>query len=708
MSGKIQLAMCFAIVAITLASVGYAQQPKQSPPDPPDVIRVKTELIQAEVMVLDRQGRFVEGIPADQFQIQFSGERRTPSFFEEVIAGSSRERAQIAAVRSTIDDSPVLPATDHGRLIFFFLDDFHLGPESIARARTALLKFVDGEMEAGDQVAIVSATGQIGFLQQLSDHPVVLRAAIERLNSRPNGDGYPGKTQISAYAASQVLDYNDGELYAYLLESVKVEQQMGPGNRHGDHILSASMSAIPHLKNRLQIANADGRRTTASTLEAFDGLITSSAGLPGRKLVFFLSDGFVLNERGTGALEKLDRITRKANAAGVIVYTMDGRGTTMNLGSAVDASTNAYVEAQGRRAGFSSGELAATREPLNQLAKRTGGRAFFDSNSIGDAIRQSVNETSKYYLIAWRPQSDLELTGKGLARISISNHPELTVRWRNNYVPPEPKPTAADNKVTAAETLEATVKASHPNRLLPLWISAGHVHASNRELLKVSMQIERQFLDLHRPEQQDKTELDVIGVVIDDRGEASTFKQIVTVKAKPSSEEQAVTWHQELALTPGIYQIRVAVRERSTGLLGSARQWIEVPETSARFALSSLFLGERKAAPAQPAGPAPITLDVDRHFARSSILRYQTYVYNPALAGGQSDVRIQATVLSNRRQMMTVAPATVPATGDPKQLAYWSEIPLQSLKPGQYVLSVAATDRLTNTTVTQQIKFSIE
>jgi hypothetical protein len=186
----------------------------------------------------------------------------------------------------------------------------------------------------------------------------------------------------------------------------------------------------------------------------------------------------------------------------------------------------------------------------------------------------------------------------------------------------------------------------------------------------------------------------------------------VTVKAKQSSEEQAVTWHQQLAIKPGIYQIRVAVRERSSGLMGSARQWIEIPETASRIALSSLFLGERRQseefAQAKHSGPTPITVDVDRRFARSSILRFQTYVYNASVAGGQADVWIQASVLSNRRQVLSAAPARVPNTGDAKQLAYWSEIPLKSLPPGQYVLLLSATDRVAKTSTTQQIKFSVE
>ena len=712
---KSELATCLAIIVIAVASAAYAQQTAPAAPqDPAEIIRIKTELVQAEVMVLDRQGRFVEGLSSDQFQVMFNGERRPLSFFEEVVTGSSRERAQIASARGhkELPDRQT-PALERGRTIFFFLDDIHLSPASVARARKALQKFVDDDMDPNDQVAIVSTSGQIGFLQQLTDHPAVLRAAIARLTSKPSGDVYTGKTQISAYLASQVFDHGNRELFAALLESTKVEQQMGPGSRHGDHGLAASYTAVPHLRNRLRQINDEGRMTTEMTLAALESLIDSSSELPGRKTVFFLSDGFTVNERKAGALKLLQRITRKAAASRVIVYTMDARGTTFNLGSSVDASSNDYWDASSRRAGLARGEIIATREPLNLIAKETGGRAIFDSNSIDDAIRQSVSETSKYYLVAWRPQSAFELGVKSQARILISNRPDLTVRWRSNYSAPDATETAGNSKtVSANDDLRATVEAAHPKKLLPLSLLAGYVSSANGEMIKISMQVERQLLDLNRLEQSDKTEVDVVGVVIDDRGVASSFKQLVTVKAKLPVAEPLVTWHQQLAIEPGIYQIRIAVRERSSGLMGSARQWIEIPESASRLALSSLFLGERKQSeeskPTESAEPTPITIDVDRRFARSSILRFQTYVYRAEVADGQADVWIQASVLSNRRQLLSAAPAKVPNNGDTRQLAYWSEIPLQSLAPGQYVLLLSATDRLAKTTTTQQIRFSVE
>ncbi|HEY0386042.1 MAG TPA: VWA domain-containing protein, partial [Pyrinomonadaceae bacterium] len=435
--------LCLLCLLVCLAPGARAQEQQQrqrAPEQTDDVVRITTELVQTDVMVFDKQGRFVDGLRPEDFELQINGKPQAVSFFERIAAGSQSEAAQLAAARSgagyvatsSPDEAVDIEAQERGRLIIFFVDDLHLSGASLILAREALQRFVDKQMNANDQVAIVSTSGQIGFLQQLTDNPTVLRAAIKRLNYKQNPEAYTGNTQISEYMASQVLDNGNRELYAYLLESIKIEQQMGPGNRQGDHRLAASYSAAPYLRNRLRQINSQGRMVTADTLSALRSLMLSSATLPGRKLVFFLSDGFLINERKSGALEVLHKVTEDAARAGAVVYTMDLRGAFLGLGSGVDASTNDYIDLTARRVGVASGEINATREPLKLIADATGGRAIFNSNSIDDGILQAIRETSSYYLLAWRPDSAEQRDTRARLKVVLKEHPELRVRLRTN------------------------------------------------------------------------------------------------------------------------------------------------------------------------------------------------------------------------------------------------------------------------------------
>jgi VWFA-related protein len=713
-----------ALFAFVAGSAIHAQQAAT----PDDVIRIKTELVQTEVMVFDKQGHFVTGLRPDQFQLTLNGGRQQVSFFEQIASGSLAEASQLAAARTPAgkpnDKKRIEPArmADNGRVIFFFVDDLHLGTASLNRARKLLQGFVDNQMNPNDQVAVVSTSGQVGFLQQLTDNPTVLKAAVSRLHYKQNLEANTGKTQISDYMASQILDNGNRELYAYLLESIKLEQQMGPGSRHGDHQLAASYSAAPYLRNRLRQINAQSRLTTTDTLAVLESLMASSAGLPGRKLVFFLSDGFVVNERKSGALESLHRLTNAATRVGAVVYTMDLRGVFSNLGSGMDASSNGYADASARRAGVAIGEMTATQEPLKLIADETGGRAIVNTNAFSDAILAAIRETADYYLLAWRPDSTEARDAKFHIEVTVKDRPDLRVRLRNSFYNPAPASTTVVRVVERKESkngsaekerpgeapLMETLGALYPDKQVPVALSVGYLKTGDAELtMKLSMQLDSRGLDFDPDSKAEKSEVDVMGVALDDEGQFGSFKQIVSVPAESITKGVPVMWHQQLRLKPGLYQVRVAVRERRSGRTGSAMQWIELPDTgTTRFGLSSLFLGERKEDVSQ--GPQQISVDVDHRFARSSALRFQTYVYNPARGAGGPEVSIQTRVFQNRREVMSVNNGKVPVTTEASRLPYWSEIGLAGLTPGRYVLQVTATDQLGNQSAAQRVNFLVE
>jgi hypothetical protein len=144
-------------------------------------------------------------------------------------------------------------------------------------------------------------------------------------------------------------------------------------------------------------------------------------------------------------------------------------------------------------------------------------------------------------------------------------------------------------------------------------------------------------------------------------------------------------------------------------------EWIEIPTLAAAgFSMSSLFLGERPAAAVasgnSESGPQPVRVDVDHRFARTSVLRFQTYVYDAARNSGQPDVWIGAQILKGTQAVMVVAPSKIPpdVSKDPGRLPYWSEIALNQLAPGAYTLEVSATDKTGGVTSSQRINFSVE
>lgn len=722
------------IVACTLATSTPAQRPATTPAPadrPDDVVTTNIELVQTDVMVFDKSGRLVEGLSPDEFLLTVDGKPQPLSFFESIKTGSSQEAAQVrstAAEQNRTANTTLGGVTRSGRVILFFVDDVHLSNASLIRTRKALNEFIDKRMHDGDQLAIVSTSGQIGFLQQLSDNDAVLREAIERLNYKRNPETYAGRTVISEYQANQVAEHNDRALFNYLVSSTINEYQLVPPK--GGDPRGLSSLAVNNVKNRIRQIEVNSRSAADNTLAVLLGLMRSSAPLPGRKLLFFVSDGFITDTRGSNAMSMLKRVTELASRVGIVVYTMEASGIYYD--PAVDASTNSFPDGLGSGVAARNwtAESAGMREPLHILADDTGGRALLNSNSIPASLQEALDETSSYYLLAWRPNAEEQRSGKAQLKVTLKNHPELRVRMRRNFYVPSNTAEASDlpksppsrnshaDSTSIAKTvpqpeaeLLATLGSLYPQQALPASLAVGYVQTPDQGLLlKLSMQIERWAFSFDSADE--KKEVDVIGAAIDDRGVIVSFKQLLTVTANADAQRTGlpIQWNQQLRVPAGLYQVRVALRERETGRAGGVQQWIEIPEiTGDKLQMSSLFAGERKLTDGKSGGaPESLLVNVTRRFARSSALRYQTYLSN--VAGGQSaGVDIEALILQDGKTIVALPPAKAPTAAlKDNALPYWSELSLEGLRPGYYQLQVTATDRVSKDIAVQRIHFVVQ
>src|ERR1044071_1810713 len=174
--------LLLSLFLLTAWSATSAQTtPAPSPKPQEDVVRVYTELVQTDVMVFDKQGKFVNNLTANDFELRIDGKPRPIQGFEQISAGSDEE-SQLSAARgsTTINLKRPVPL-DRGRIVFFYVDDFHMDLGSIAAAKKVITAFIEKEMGQNDQAAITSPTGQIGFLQQLTSDRTVLKLALDRL-----------------------------------------------------------------------------------------------------------------------------------------------------------------------------------------------------------------------------------------------------------------------------------------------------------------------------------------------------------------------------------------------------------------------------------------------------------------------------------------------------------------------------------------------
>jgi len=319
-----------------------------------------------------------------------------------------------------------------------------------------------------------------------------------------------------------------------------------------------------------------------------EGLMRTAGQLPGRKLVFFISDGFYLSDKKTGSPDKIRRITDAAGRAGVVIYTLDARGLVTE---SIDATNNMALSSEGLTLGASIGELSASQDGLNALAKDTGGRAFRNTNLPMDKwVYKVLDETSVYYLLAWRPDNDMQKSGKfKRIQVTIADRPDLTVRLRNGYFKNTPlqllttkKKKEKDPEKAREDELRVVIDSTLPQREIPTHLVLGVVPIPPiGRRLTASIQINRDALTFASDAGKQAADVEIGGIVYDDKGKpASSFVGRLKVYPRTSDSSQP-KGHDPIYsfnawLPPGLYQVRVGLRDSRSGRMGSAMEWVEI------------------------------------------------------------------------------------------------------------------------------------
>ncbi|HEX3086092.1 MAG TPA: VWA domain-containing protein [Pyrinomonadaceae bacterium] len=707
--------LVFATALILLAASASAQQP-QKPAE--DVVRVSTDLVQSAFTVVDKDGHFVEGLRQDQLELTVDGRPRPISFFERVTAGSQREYQVFAQPGTAISSTSATTDTVYrGRTVIFFIDDLHLEPDSLHRTRDMLRQFIDHEMVAGDSVALASASGQLGFLQQFTHNKEVLKATVDRLSPVPyDVRGYgTGSTKMSEYMALDIDTHksDDKVLKVFVEECMK---QTNNFQKAQSALAALRATCETQVKESARAVLMQSGNITRNMYESLYSLLKSTSRMPGRKLAFFVSDGFLMDVGSHGAelRDRLDHVIDSAQRAGVVVYTIQAKGLVTSF---PDASVRQPVSERLDMA--RAGEEQAYQDALHALAEDTGGRALRGTNYFDRWVSKMLDETSNYYVIAWRPESDQEKAPRfRQVKLKVIGRPELVARAPRGYVegptPAVAEPAAklpANHALNTAETqIRDALGDYYPSTELPVMLSLTYLNTPKNEmLLNSSLQIGTNALNYGGDGNQPAT-VKVAGVILNDKGKiAGSFKnQLNVTPMNGLSETAGVIYNEHTPLAPGIYQVRAAARDEKSGRLGSANQWIVIPDLTRRqLASSSILLGGTVIA-SKSNETAQVQLSVDHRFRSTAQLGYWIFIYNAARTGVAPQLTVQSEVKRNGQVVLTGRVRKIVEAGaDPNRIPFGDELPLSSLPAGKYDLNVIVKDEISGTTITQQTDFEI-
>jgi hypothetical protein len=169
------------------------------------------------------------------------------------------------------------------------------------------------------------------------------------------------------------------------------------------------------LFQRDEVSERANARTEV-TLQTFQQIARYLSAIPARKNLIWFSDNFpisfLLDTRGRSPKnqEHVRKTSDMLTAAQVAIYPVSALGV---LGDPTfDAS-----KLPGSRRELEA-RLSANQIAMETIAEETGGRAFYSTNALSDAVKDAVGNGAHYYTVAYSPANDKK-DGK-FRRIQVS------------------------------------------------------------------------------------------------------------------------------------------------------------------------------------------------------------------------------------------------------------------------------------------------
>jgi VWFA-related protein len=640
-------------------------------------------LVRIAVVVRDAKGALVRGLAREDFTILEDDRAQGIEAFQFEEVATDRAPAEESPVAPIEPAAPILkPATsraatqaaaptpvDHSgqRLVVLLFDASAMEVEQLGRAVSSAREYVNARMSAADRIAVASiGTTGLAVVQDFTADRALLRQAIDRVA----GSGEAGDD--TSVAADQSADTSETEGFT------------------------------PDT-SELDLFNIDRR------LRAIEELADALAPIQQKKSVIYYSNG-TAGATVDNQVELRAAIDRsvKANLA---VYPVDTRGLEAVVpgGEARHASAAGTDTFSGRALQRQFDQQATSQDTLSSLASDTGGRPFFDSNDFSGVYERVLADTAAYYVLGYA-STNLAQDGK-FRRVKVRvNRAGAKVEHRSGYYAARDFSHARqeDREHQLGDQLLSDLSA----RDFPVWLQTSYFRvADNRYYVPLSIAVPGSAVPFVRKGDEDRANLDLIGVVQDEAHRAvARLRDTVTVAATGAQDvkRKNVQYQTGFVLPPGRYRAKVVVRENQDGGFGSFEAEITVPDLrAATVKLSSVVVGTQLQPDARRDARNPLSHDgsqllpsVTHVVSTRQTLYFYYEVYDPGRTAS-GEARLQTTISFFRgkvRQYETPpAELTRLAAADRRAAIFQFSVPPGSLKPGFYVCQVNVIDDVAGT-----------
>lgn len=556
-----------AVVAATLlaTAAAFAAGPQQKAADLP-VFGVDSVVVAVPVFVLDKNGKAVPGLTREAFAVEDDGKAVPIVAFQAVDA----------AAPPFAPGSPALTRAAARRQFLFLFDLSFSTPDGVRRARDAALQALDQSLAPGDLAAAATfgAAGVKLLVGFTSDRDQLRRAVVDLTGAQ--GERRPDPLNL-AFDLGLGLGESGG-----LSRTYEKGEPIGQNDTLDDQ-LRAQLVLQDQVERQIYTARVQ------DFIGGLQGLSQMLDSVQGRKQVLLLSAGF--DPGVLGGAEGAQRVeSSRAVTEGRLwevdssTYFGDARatgamGTLFDALAASDVVIHALdVTGLGAGAGAESGRGGASArgsESLAQLALNSGGRFVKSTNDAAAALRDILDASRHYYVVAFEPRAGGKKPGQ-LRRLKVKVTGDgLKVSHRAGWT----LPAAGEAGRSRLATADAIAKGLEggPFDLRAVAVPyRGEAGATLPVVLAIGGE------GLLAADAKGALELELFGYAFGADGRIADTVAAAPAfdlgQVGPAIRAQGVQVLTSFRVAPGPHELHFLVRDRRTGRAGGLRVAVVVPD----------------------------------------------------------------------------------------------------------------------------------
>jgi VWFA-related protein len=372
-------------------------------------IKSKVRLVLVDVVVTNGKGDAVTGLYKEDFEVLEDGKPQTVSTFEEHHGASPTQIKLPALPPHVYTNFPLTQTSDAVNVLL--LDAMNTPTLDQSYVHTQMIKYLK-QLPASTRVAIFTLASRLRMLQGVTTDSSELLKVLNSVDAGPHESPLlPSDAETEAI--HRLLAFIAENSYAPT-PPTNALAAVDPGN------------ALKQFLEDSQRFQTEAR--IGITLQAMQQLARYLAGIPGRKNVIWFASSFPLGiypdpsvpdpfTYTTAFGDDMRKTADLLTAAQVAIYPIASEGLAPDAIYQANANEIGQMRAQDAlQDQWQQMQTAAvTRDSshnaMDELAKDTGGKAFYNTNGINDALTRVINNGTRYYSLAYSPTNS-KMDGK--------------------------------------------------------------------------------------------------------------------------------------------------------------------------------------------------------------------------------------------------------------------------------------------------------